>query len=99
MDKGFWQTVIDNNYVLPQGADVVALTNELLGYLGSPDPDLRDTFAYSILARWMLRDGMYSADDLLAITLALLPNLVNGIGQQDSDSVFLRSYSVLVLSL
>ena len=99
MDREFWQAIIENDYVPPEGEDLAALSNELLSYLGAPDPELRDTFAYSILARWMLRDGVYSPTDLRAIMVAMMPNLGKDLGEQDTDSVFLRSYSVLILSL
>ncbi len=99
MEKAFWQSIVENNYALPEGHDLVDLTNELLGYLGSTDFELRDSFAYSILARWMLIYGHYNADGLREIMEWLIPNMSEGLGEQDTDSVFLRSYSTLVLSL
>ncbi len=99
MERDFWQAIIVNNYAFPAGYDAVGLTNELLEYLASPDEELRDRFAYNILARWIVRDGLYSPQDLRDMMNHLLANLTLGLGEQNTDSVFLRSYSALVLSL
>ena len=61
MDRSFWRVIANDENALPQGEWVAELTPELLGWLGSTDPELRDEFAYRILAAWIER-GQYGAD-------------------------------------
>jgi hypothetical protein len=97
MDKKFWQSIITNEYAVPMGFAVATLTPELLSYLGSPDPDLRDETAYTILGAWINR-GYYSHMELWEMAIVLLNNLTIGLGEQQSDTIFLRSFSLLVLT-
>jgi hypothetical protein len=97
-DKAFWKSIVDTDYAVPDGHTVIELTEELLGYLGSPDEELRDTFAYTLIAVWTMR-GVYNSDDLRHIMNVLLPNLKVGIGERDTNSVLLRSFSALMLSV
>lgn len=99
VDKAFWQQIIDDNYRLPQGHKVMNLTAELLSYLPSTDPLLRDTFAYGILARWIILYGYHGTDDLIQMADTILPWLNEGLGQNGNDTVFKRSYTALILSL
>lgn len=99
MDREFWHHIIANRYALPEGHSLVDLTIELLEYLATPDPELRDTFAYDILARWIILYGYYTPDELRAMMDWLMPRLSDGLGEQGSDSVFARSYAALTLSL
>src|SRR5690349_9106550 len=91
MDKTFWQNIIDNDYAVPPGHPITALTPELLSLLGSPNPDLREGPAYAILDAWIHR-GNYSHTDLWNMATQLLHNLTVGLGEQDSDTIFLRSF-------
>src|SRR4051794_21396157 len=97
MDKAFWQAVLDADGAVPAGHTVTELTPELLGYLGSTDPFLRDDVAFEVLAAWIVRDNLYPPDQLRAIGDVLAHNLTIGLGQQGDDSIFLRSFSALVL--
>ena len=65
--------------------------------LASPDPELRDDLAYSILARWIYR-GNLNADDLRKLADELVANLKDGIGEAGTNSVLKRSFSALCLS-
>jgi len=97
-DTDFWNAIRANDYAVPDGSDIWALTEELLGYLGNPDPDLRDGLAYTLIAVWTMR-GTLTADQLRAITQKLLPNLTEGLGEFRGDKVLLRSFSALMLSV
>jgi hypothetical protein len=57
----------------------------------------RDEFAYSILANWIFQDE-YEAGQLRVMTEQLRGNLTVGLGEVGTDSVFLRSFSALVLA-
>ena len=58
-DKAFWKAIADNDYAVPEGEQPLALTDELLGYPGSTDEELRDTYAYTLIAVWTMR-GVYN---------------------------------------
>ena len=96
MDRSFWRVIANDENALPQGEWVAELTPELLGWLGSPDPELRDEFAYRILAAWIER-GQYGNDQLRTMAKQMTANLEAGLGEQGTDSVYLRTYSVLIL--
>ena len=97
MDKAFWQSVLEANGALPTDHDLHALTDELLSYLGSPDAHLRDGVAYPLLAQWISK-GHYSRDDLRAMAARLTANLQIGLGEEGTESVFLRAFSALMLA-
>jgi hypothetical protein len=96
MDRSFWRVIANDENALPQGEWVGELTPELLGWLGSTDPELRDEFAYRILAAWIER-GQYTPDQLRTMAKQMTANVDTGLGEEGTDSVFLRTYSVLIL--
>ena len=97
MDKEFWASVSNTNYKIPGGHNLEGLTKALFSYLGSTDPELRDEIAYTVYANWLKQD-MYSKEEMQLHIDDLLGNLEKGIGENDSDSVFLRTFSVLLLA-
>lgn len=96
MNLDFWHAVRARGYRLPEHADLGALTDELLAMLGSPDGDLRDDIAYATLATW-LRERRYTTQALHTMGGQMVNNLRIGLGEEESDSVFLRAFSVLIL--
>lgn len=97
MDKTFWQSIIDNEYAIPVGFSVQALTSEFLSYVRSVDPELREGPAYAILDAWIHRD-YYSHPDSWKMATQLLHFLTIGLGEQQSDTIFGRSFSLLILT-
>jgi hypothetical protein len=99
MDKAFWQEIVDNHYKLPEKLAVMPLTEELLNYLGEGDRDLRDKYAYEILARWLVLYRYHEPDQMREMIQWLLEQLHVGLGEQETDTVFLRSNAAAVLAL
>lgn len=97
MNKFFWKAIQENNYAIPLDHTPTSLTAELFEYLGSTDPELRDQIAYDTFANFLKRD-YYSPEELAIYITSLLANLEIGIGESETDSVFLRSFSVLFLA-
>ena len=97
MDKDFWISIAKNDYQVPDEHTLENLTEILFSYLGSTDPELRDEIAYVVYANWLKR-GMYSSESIKSHVDALLTNLDKGIGETESDTVFLRAFSVLLLA-
>ena len=97
MDKQFWISIKENDFAFPEGHSVPSLTEELVSYIASTDPELRDTIGLEAFYHW-LKQGLYGLDELRGLIARLLANLQSGIGQTETDTVFLRSFSALWLA-
>jgi hypothetical protein len=97
MDTSFWAAISRNDYKIPDGYKLEDLTKTLFAYLGSTDPELRDDIAYIVYANWLKQD-LYTKEEIQTHIETLLVNLKKGIGETESDSVFLRAFSVLLLA-
>src|SRR5512143_344441 len=97
MDKDFWTSIANNDYQIPEGHALENLTDILFSYLGNTDPELRDDIAYVVYANW-LKQGMYAKEMIRSHVDRLLANLDKGIGEIESDTVFLRTFSILLLA-
>jgi hypothetical protein len=96
MTRAYWSQVKAGGLAVPDDRPLADLTTELTTMLGSPDPHMRDGLAYPTLATWVDR-GVY--DDLITgLGDGMAAGLTVGLGEQDTDSVFRRAFSVLVLA-
>ena len=96
MESAFWDRVVAEGHKVPADRPLVDLTAELTTMLGSADPYLRDEIAYPTLATWV-SEGVY--DELLeGLGDGMTAGLAVGIGESGTDTVFRRSFSVLVLA-
>jgi hypothetical protein len=95
----FWQSIAQHDYAPPPGSDVSALTDELEGFLASPDPTFRDEIGYNTFVAWIYQKKLLDAAQVRALALRLVANLRLGIGERETDAVFRRSFSALVLSV
>ena len=59
--RGYWKSIVDNDFALPEGESAYDLIVELAGYLGSTDSELRDDFAYGIPTAWIYRQNLLRA--------------------------------------
>ncbi|MFL6001353.1 MAG: DUF2785 domain-containing protein [Nocardioides sp.] len=95
MSASYWRQVQEADFEVPADRPLDDLTAELTRMLGSNDPVVRDGTAYPALATWTSR-GVY--DDLLSgLGDGMAAGLAVGLGERESDTVFRRSFSVLVL--
>ncbi|MCG3192953.1 MAG: hypothetical protein DIJKHBIC_02202 [Thermoanaerobaculia bacterium] len=97
--REFWREIAKNDAKLPEGESAAVLIQELSSYLGSPDPELRDSFGYEISAAWIYRDRSLGPEVLRGLLASWQKNLEAGVGQTGTDAVFLRSFSALNLSV
>jgi hypothetical protein len=88
--------IAEAEFTLPEGEDVNQIIEACLAHLGSTDPELRDELIYLVLARWSTR-GVLGEDEKKQLLWRLLDedHLRYGLGQDEDDSVFMRSFSVL----
>lgn len=77
-DKQYWLRIAQTGYKVPAGESPAALIAELTDYLGSPDPELRDSLAYEISAAWIYRDGLLSHDEIRPLMQKCENNLRGG---------------------
>ena len=97
METEFWQAIVDAGYAVPEGYTVESLTPELLAGLGSTDPQIRDNLVYDIFSEWIWREGFFTADTLREVGHHTARSLSVGLGETNTDSIFLRSFSALIL--
>jgi len=72
--------------------------NEVTELYASPDPVLRDDYAYSITAAWVYRDKLLTPDELRPLMKRLLANLSRDLDRGGDAPVLRRSFSALALS-
>jgi hypothetical protein len=94
--REFWRSVAQNHYAVPQGQQVFPLLQELAGYVGSRDSELRDDLGYSITTTWIKHQDIPTAD-LNSLMDEWCANLRVGIGESGNDTVLKRSFSALSL--
>jgi len=97
--KSFWRDIVERRSAPPAGQPLPALLQELSGYLGSADPELRDDIGYTVLARWIYVDKVVSVEERRRLLAQWSGNLARGIGEEGTDSVFRRSFSALALGV
>ncbi|HMU36782.1 MAG TPA: DUF2785 domain-containing protein [Marmoricola sp.] len=91
-----WERVIAEGVRVPAGLSLGDLTADLTRMLGDPDPHIRDAVAFPTIATW-ISEGIY--DDLLsALGDGMCTGLRVGLGESETDTVFRRSFSALVLA-
>jgi hypothetical protein len=96
MPSGFWEQVVADGLKVPQDRSLVEMTEDLTRMLGDPDPEVRDGIAFPTMATW-IDDGVY--DDLLVgLGDGMCHGLDIGLGEVESDTVFRRSFSALILT-
>ena len=96
MPSGFWEQVVADGLKVPQDRSLVEMTEDLTRMLGDPDPEVRDGIAFPTMATW-IDEGVY--DDLLVgLGDGMCHGLDIGLGDVESDTVFRRSFSALILT-
>jgi hypothetical protein len=95
----FWRKIKAADFAVPVGEAPLALILELSDSLGSTDPEIRDGFGYDIPVAWIYGKKLLVPADLRVLLARWTANLRSGIGEAASDSVLLRSFSALDLSI
>ncbi|MGZ4112066.1 MAG: DUF2785 domain-containing protein, partial [Tumebacillaceae bacterium] len=95
------QYIKDHDYELPEGQTPLRVVQEILDILGSPDPELRDTLGYTVLAHLLTDQNKLTSEELRQVLARVLSEemLFWQLGESGTDSVFLRSFSALALAL
>lgn len=88
----------DDNWNVPKGANSYELALELMDNIGSTDPELRDLLVLELLFKMVVENDLSDSEVRKISELALSENhLFKNLGEQDGDSVFNRTFTVLII--
>ena len=81
--------------------DAFPLALEIFDHLGSPDPELRDELGLTALGTWIVDQGRLTPDEVRELGRRALGDegIRHRLGASGDDSVFRRSFSLLVLAI
>lgn len=99
-DKGFLRSIAGNNYKIPGALDSFDFARALLANFASSDGELRDELSYMIFANGIIARQKLTPEQSEKLLSTALDNshLFYRIGEFDTDSVFMRSFSNLVIA-
>lgn len=83
---------------IPEGTNIYQLALEMMEYIGSTDPVLRDDLILSVL--WYFIDDQLLTSDQLKELLEIClseQHLFFRLGEEEDDSVFNRSFTILII--
>ena len=98
-DAEFWFELRTKRFAVPPSDPLLPLALEATRLLGSPDPKLRDEVGYEALASWVYDQRRLTDQELNVVLATLVLNARKGLGTSDGDELYLRSFSILVLSV
>ncbi|MCL2406262.1 MAG: DUF2785 domain-containing protein [Defluviitaleaceae bacterium] len=89
--------IADSDYEIPESMDKNSFIADMLRFIGDTDSVLREGI-YELIWEWTSGD-ILSAEQLRHITFSCLDDkhMFFGIGEEDTDTVFARSFSSLTL--
>jgi hypothetical protein len=98
--KHFLRSSTENNYEIPAEIDSFAFARALLANLASTDEELRDELSYMFLASGIIdrhKLTVQQVGEFLSLVLDK-DHLFYHIGEAGTDSVFMRSFSSLIVA-
>ncbi|HEX2994007.1 MAG TPA: DUF2785 domain-containing protein [Anaerolineales bacterium] len=95
------QVYAENEFRPPAQEELSELVPAMLYHIGSTDSVLRDDLIYSAFATWITDHDAIEHEQLRNMLPIVLDevHLLYKVGEQDTDSVFTRAFSVLLLPL
>lgn len=94
----FW-LALAKDCTVPVGETAAGLVREAIDLLGSPDPFWRDDVGYGVIVSCVYQKKLLDAGQRREIIDSLTGHLRRGIGEAGTDTVLLRSFSALDLSI
>lgn len=93
--------IVHDDYKLSNGEEAMGFARRMLQYIGDTDPCLRDDLIYSIFCQWVCEKQYFSNEELNELVDALLDekHLFFQIGNEGDDTVFTRTFSVLLMDV
>lgn len=89
-----------DEYKVSGSMNAFEIAQEMMKYIGDIDSELRDNLIYSTFAEW-INHGEFTEKQLSELLHISLDeqHLFYGIGEEGTDSVFTRTFSVLIIPL
>jgi hypothetical protein len=102
-DKAFLRSIAADNYRIPAEIDPFDFSLALLQNFATTDAQLRDELTYMILAHLIIDEESAhlltaAQRETLLLTCVDADHLLYGIGEAGSDTVFMRSFSLLIVA-
>jgi hypothetical protein len=90
-----------NDYRIPEGLDEFEAVKLVISSLSSPNGEIRDDLGYTILVKWLIKEHILNGNQLKNILKQAISDdmLYFKIGESETDSVFQRSFSSLLIAL
>ncbi len=97
----YLQKIKENNYKIKDYDNINEYLDLMLYYIGDKDPVLRDKLIYTTFYNWIVKIKYFEYDELLNILHIVLDkeHLFYNIGNKEDESVFVRSFSSLIVCL
>jgi hypothetical protein len=94
-------SIRDNEYNIGEGESASAYADLMLKYIGDTDPELRDDLIYSTFCVWICEKKYFNEKELRHMMKVLTDenHLYFGMGRDGDETVFTRTFSVLVIVL
>jgi hypothetical protein len=98
--KQFLRSSTENNYEIPAEIDSFAFAHALLANLASTDEELRDELSYMFLASGIIDRHKLTVHQVTEFLHLVLDkdHLFYHIGEAGTDSIFMRSFSSLIVA-
>jgi hypothetical protein len=95
------QVFSDNEFRLSKDDDLSEIIPAMLDHIGSTDSYLRDDLIYSAFGTWILKYNAIDREQLRSMLPKVLDeqHMLYKLGEENTDSVFTRSFSILLLPL
>ena len=95
------QSIAQNKFSVSPSIEPFELALKMVNHIGSPDSQLRDDLIYTAFATWILEYKLFNGEQLRQLLASVLDDkhMFYCIGEENTDSVFTRSFSVLLLPL
>ena len=99
-NKQFLRSSTENNYEIPAEIDSFAFARALLANLSSTDEELRDELSYMFLASGIIDRHKLTVHQVAEFLHLVLDkdHLFYHIGETGTDSIFMRSFSSLIVA-
>lgn len=94
------ENIRENNYIVPENESAYQIAKTMLHHIGSINPHLRDDLIYSTFSRWIVND-LFTTEELREFLCISIDDehLLYRLGEMDTDSVFTRTFSVLITAV
>jgi hypothetical protein len=91
----------NEEYELRDSEKPIDYIKDMLEFIGDPDPELRDELIYTTFCKWIAEKGYLNDQERCDLLHTLLGDnyLYYKLGHDGDDTVFTRSFSVLVIDV